>query len=506
MKYIQLSNICLFLIAVILPLYHREGFVMIGDRKYLFFLTVSVLLAISFIIDSIRQQLKGTFQTTSFDGAAIFYGVAVLVSTYFSAYPKTAIWGYSDWHMGMVSQLLFLIIFAAASRLPKNSEWLIKWMLRSALLVFLLALLNRFSVDPLNMFTGMEYWNRTHLLSTIGNMNWYSGYMILMFSIGYCGYLIVPSAVNAENTGNIEKKGIINNLKRLRHGRLIEHILFLGIGYATILTQGSESGLIAGGVLLFASLLYGIFSKQHEIMIRIQNSYILLGSTGLVLSIISVALPGICNFAVESVTLRILRPEYWIALLIVFLVFRILLVKSRVDLVMGAMLTIGILSIIVLARNGRALIDEWGSGRSELWKVAWQSYMEMPIKNQLFGVGPDCFAPYLYEKLPEQMNMILNGWWGDAVIANAHNELLNRLICTGLIGCIGYFWLVLKAVILFLQNRNKNQYLVPIAIGLIVTMVHQFAGFQHVMLTPFVFLVMGMGGSWMKTNHLFKVQ
>ena len=104
MKNIQLSNICLFLIAVILPLYHREGFVMIGDRKYLFFLTVSVLLAISFIIDSIRQQLKGTFQTTSFDGAAIFYGVAVLVSTYFSAYPETAVWGYSDWHMGMMAQ------------------------------------------------------------------------------------------------------------------------------------------------------------------------------------------------------------------------------------------------------------------------------------------------------------------------------------------------------------------------------------------------------------------
>ncbi|MDD2969829.1 MAG: O-antigen ligase family protein, partial [Lachnospiraceae bacterium] len=305
-----------------------------------------------------------------------------------------------------------------------------------------------------------------------------SGYMILMFSIGYCGY--------------------INNLNSLRQGKQIEQFLFLLIGFATVLTQGSESGLVAGGVLLFIVLLYGIFSKQREIMIRIQNSYILLGTTGLVLSIISVALPRTRNFADESVTLHILRYEYWIALLTVFLIFRILLVKSRVDLVMGAMLAIGILSILALAWNGRTLIEEWGSGRSELWKVAWQGYLEMPIKNKLFGVGPDCFAPYLYEKFPEQMNVILSGWWGDAVIANAHNELLNRLICTGLIGCAGFIWLVSKAVILFLQNRNKNQYLVPIAIGLIVTMVHQFAGFQHVMLTPFVFLVMGMGGSFIE--------
>ncbi|MDD3370127.1 MAG: O-antigen ligase family protein, partial [Lachnospiraceae bacterium] len=300
-----------------------------------------------------------------------------------------------------------------------------------------------------------------------------SGYMILMFSIGYCGY--------------------INNLNSLRQGKQIEQFLFLLIGFATVLTQGSESGLVAGGVLLFIVLLYGIFSKQREIMIRIQNSYILLGTTGLVLSIISVALPRTRNFADESVTLHILRPEYWIVLLIVFLIFRILLVKSRVDLVMWAMLAIGILSILVLAWNGRTLIEEWGSGRSELWKVAWQGYLEMPIKNQLFGVGPDCFAPYLYEMFPEQMNVILSGWWGEAVIANAHNEMLNRLICTGLIGCAGFIWLISQAVILFFQNRNKSQYLVPFAIGLIVTMVHQFAGFQHVMLTPFVFLVMGMG-------------
>lgn len=495
---INVSAICLFLIGTILPLYHREGFVMIGDRKYVFFLTVSVLLTLIFIYNTIKQQFQGTFFTTKLDQAALFYGTAVVVSTFFSAYPETAIWGYQDWHMGMVSQLLFLVIFAAASRLPKNSGWIIKWMIRSALLVFLLALLNRFSVDPLNMFTGLEYWNRTHLLSTVGNMNWYSGYMILMFSIGYCGYLITPSAANVENTGNTEKKWSIYSIKKLRHGKQIEQILFLLIGFATILTQGSESGLVAGGVLLFIVLLYGIFSKQREIMIRIQNSYIILGATGLILSIISVTLPGVRNFADESVTLLILRPEYWITLLTVFLVFRILLTKSRVDLVMWAMLAIGTLSILVLAWNSRILIEEWGSGRSELWKVAWQGYLEMPIKNQLFGVGPDCFAPYMYEMFPEQMNVILNGWWGDAVIANAHNELLNRLISTGLIGCAGFIWLLSKAVILFFQNRNKNQYLVPIAVGLIVTMVHQIAGFQHVMLTPFVFLVMGMGGSFIE--------
>ena len=164
------------------------------------------------------------------------------------------------------------------------------------------------------------------------------------------------------------------------------------------------------------------------------------------------------------------------------------------------MLGVGTLSILILAWNARVLIEEWGSGRSDLWKITWQGYLEMPLKNKLFGAGPDCFAPYMYERYSGQMDAILSGWWDDAVIANAHNELLNRLICTGAVGCLAFVWLIGSAIVLFYKNRNENKLLIPLAIGLLVTMVHQTAGFQHIMLTPFVFLVMGIGGSFLENT------
>ena len=478
-----MSSIFLFLIGVVLPLYHREGFVMIGDRKYLFFLTVSVLLAISFIIDSIRQQLKGTFQTTSFDGAAIFYGVAVLVSTYFSAYPETAVWGYSDWHMGMMAQLLFLVIFAAASRLQRGRERLVTWMLRSAMVVFFIGVCNRFSIDPLRMFTGLEYWNRTHLLSTVGNINWYSGYMILMFSIGYGGYLV------NWNTEDVDKPQRIHSIKET------EWITFLIVGFATILTQGSESGLLSGGALLLVGLCYAVSTRQRKIVLRVQKSFIVLALTGLMLSFVSVFVPSIRNFADDSMTEHILKPIYWIVILVVVLLFRVFLVKWKTELVMRGMLAAGLICFLGVAWNLRSLLREWGSGRDWLWRVTMQGYLDMPLKNKLFGAGPDCFAPYMYERYSGQMDTILSGWWGDAVIANAHNELLNRLICTGAVGCLAFVWLIGSAIVLFYKNRNENKLLIPLAIGLLVTMVHQTAGFQHIMLTPFVFLVMGIGVS-----------
>jgi len=159
------------------------------------------------------------------------------------------------------------------------------------------------------------------------------------------------------------------------------------------------------------------------------------------------------------------------------------------------MLAAGLICFLGVAWNLRSLLREWGSGRDWLWRVTMQGYLDMPLKNKLFGAGPDCFAPYMYERYSEQMDTILSGWWGDAVIANAHNELLNRLLCTGAVGCLAFVWLIGSAIVLFYKNRNENKLLIPLAIGLLVTMVHQTAGFQHIMLTPFVFLVMGIGVS-----------
>ena len=164
---------------------------------------------------------------------------------------------------------------------------------------------------------------------------------------------------------------------------------------------------------------------------------------------------------------------------------------------MRGMLAAGLICFLGVAWNLRSLLREWGSGRDWLWRVTMQGYLDMPLKNKLFGAGPDCFAPYMYERYSRQMDTILSGWWGDAVIANAHNELLNRLICTGAVGCLAFVWLIGSAIVLFYRNRNENKLLIPLAIGLLVTMVHQTAGFQHIMLTPFVFLVMGIGVSFL---------
>ena len=165
------------------------------------------------------------------------------------------------------------------------------------------------------------------------------------------------------------------------------------------------------------------------------------------LSFVSVFVPSIRNFADDSMTEHILKPVYWIVILVVVLLFRVFLAKWKTDLVMRCMLAAGLICFLGVVWNLRSLLREWGSGRDWLWRVTMQGYLDMPLKNKLFGAGPDCFAPYMYARYSGQMDTILSGWWGDAVIANAHNELLNRLICTGAVGCLAFVWLIGSAIV-----------------------------------------------------------
>ena len=78
-----------------------------------------------------------------------------------------------------MTQGLLVGIYFAVSRYYDGSRsiWWIAGI--TAGIVTFIGLLNRLDIDVLGTFRGMENgeWNRTQLLSTIGNNNWYAGYI-----------------------------------------------------------------------------------------------------------------------------------------------------------------------------------------------------------------------------------------------------------------------------------------------------------------------------------------
>ena len=86
-------------------------------------------------------------------------------------------------------------------------------------LTALLAYVNRLSIDPLNMNIGSA-----SFISTVGNINWYCGYLV---SVLFAGTALLWQG------------------QEMKRWKQILLMLYVFVGFASLLTQGSDSGILA---------------------------------------------------------------------------------------------------------------------------------------------------------------------------------------------------------------------------------------------------------------------
>lgn len=127
----------------------------------------------------IRGERKTKRMWKKTDVFMLLYLVSAIFSYGISPCREDVLLGYPGWYMGLVTQGLLVGIYFAVSRYYDGSRsiWWIAGI--TAGIVTFIGLLNRLDIDVLGTFRGMENgeWNRIQLLSTIGNNNWYAGYI-----------------------------------------------------------------------------------------------------------------------------------------------------------------------------------------------------------------------------------------------------------------------------------------------------------------------------------------
>ncbi|MEG1847638.1 MAG: O-antigen ligase family protein [Lachnospiraceae bacterium] len=503
-------GVTLYLLLILggLPLFCYDGFYRIGDMKYQFFYFISIV-CIPFLlfllllpkINIIAKRLQSKDwkpriqeRLSACDCCMILYGLVVLLSYGMSPYREIALYGYPDWHMGVVTQLLLIGIYLCISRGWRWKEQFLWYAVAVSGLIFLLGLLNRYAYDPLGMYGGLEYWNKTHLLATIGNINWYCGYVCILLPIGFYYYWSVKSG-------------------KLR----ILLSFYICVAFGTMLTQGSESGLVAMAVMLCCYFFFSFASTDK--MRRFLQALVLLGVTSLLLRLAYAILQDRAYFGQDLAIVGIVTSNLWIGYTIVvsflslgyeFLVYQggfciANYGKLRKGILISAITCVVILvAAMLLHRQNPEFLPgltqntylqlnaDWGSGRGLLWPLTWRAWCEMPWLQKLFGVGADCYAPYMYAHYGEGLQGFLQGWWGDAIVANAHNEWLNTLITEGLLGLLTYLGTLLTGMITALRYHKKEPVLIGLFMSVMLYAVNTTASFQHVMAVPFLFVFLGM--------------
>ena len=456
-----------------IPLHTGGSYWNLGDAKYQVFQSVSVIClgiwGIMTLGSLLRYKGRNVSRLSGVDVCMLLYSGWVVLSVACSSYQSVAWKGYVDWHMGAWTQLILVLGYFFISRCCESATIPIYLGEAAFTIVVVVGILNRLGMDPLKLYIAFDEksWEYSHMISTIGNINWFCGYCSVALAFPMVGYLY----------------------SKTRGKKILLYVCSV-LGLTLLCAQGSAVGPVIAFTGLGICLVAGIRKEQifQRTLLLGLGICILFPVMGMLITIIGAQSATPVDGDIYAV---MLWKGWWLLTLIVAGLY---LLHKRGKLHTQRYLAMGMIGIgAILCIGGTAYLiwktanqaGDWGSGRGGLWKGAWTGFVLGDWKQKLLGAGPDCFAEYIY-RIPEAIKWLtMEGYWENATFANAHNEWLNQLINIGLPGMLFYFSIFVAAL-----KRYRGMLLAMVGIGMYL--VNSLVGFQQVLNASLLFLLLGI--------------
>ena len=343
------------------------------------------------------------------DAGFIVLGATALISCLLSGDFMTAFLGEKGWGVGGLalagSALIYLLLSRSISL--KHNIWLV--VIAVNCFIFSIGILHSAGTDALglhgNIIPDQFYW----YISTIGNINWYSGYLCLIMP------MLAIFFVEAED----------------RSSQII-YLIVLALGEVNMVFSGSDSLYLGIGFCAFWGIPYMLSGRGKAI-----RTFIIAFIYGLSLMMADL-LPafGPKQSSLTGISLAFTRPAAYISIMVISAA-GILLFSAVKDeafrsvsktLTLVLELALAATAIVFLIRAFGEYDVHWGHNRGRTWNYSMEIFAGLPLIQKIFGVGPEMLGSY-YSELSEQ--------FARPVLA-AHSEPLQILLTTGISGLIGW--------------------------------------------------------------------
>lgn len=401
-----------------------------------------VLISACWICDCIIQK-RFIFRRTSLDiPLLVFLGFEIL-SLVFSIDVHTSWFGYySRWNGGLLSLFSYSILYWAFVTYfdSKSSLNAIRCVLYASVPVALWAVAEHFGVDSKMWVQDVQ--NR--VFSTIGQPNWLAAYIVSLIFIPVSN-LLQSFNHSISNT---------TNHQTIWHLTLIDFLIFILL-FSVLLFTKSRSGLLAFGI---SGMIFGILTLVSPSSVPPLK---LRGGKGGVMSVL-----GLIIAIVIFLTFLIPNP------------LRDLVIKNK--------------STPALPLSSSPALETGGTESGLIRKIVWTGAIRIwqgSSKNFWLGTGPETFAMAYYQYRPVEHN--LTSEW-DLLYNKAHNEFLNQLATTGILGFAGYLILLIIQCSVFIKKSPNTEYrLMKTALlaGWLGILVTNFWGFSVVIVQILMFLL-----------------
>lgn len=421
-------------------------------------------------------QKKFTWKKTVFDIPLAIFLFSQLLSTLFSIHLRTSIFGYySRFHGGLLSTVAYLVLFAVYTQTfsAKDSLRFLKTLAVGSLLVAAMAIPEHFGrsfscvlintsqlveTHPISVvFSPSQLWSsynatcwiqdvQHRVFATFGQPNWLAAYVITLLPL-----FVALSGI------------------RKKSDRWLFALASVA-GFLSLLFTRSRSGIL--GWAVGAAWMVGILAiwwiQSQRSKTKGQNLY--------------------QNSQLRQIFLPIGAVLSMLFFCAVF--FGTPYSPSLIDRISKKTES----QQVAPAANR---LEEGGTDSGQIRVIVWEGAVNVWKRYPFLGSGVETFAYSYYQDRPMAHNFV-SEW--DFLYNKAHNEFLNFLATTGLVGLISYVVLLATSIgfPLFIIFRRKNisveQVLVLAALssGLVALTVSNAFGFSTVMVAVLFFIFPAM--------------
>ncbi len=472
-----------YLCAVFLghPLVFSNFYFNITETKQFYFMIVSglYLLLLLFARIALPPDFGVAREKRRLHPAVIalfaFFAVS-LIGSLISQYAGEAFFGENNRYQGLLTLFCYAGLVFALSRQEIDLRWPEWAFLLGACLVSLLGVLHHFGVDPLGFTDNLRAQDRGRFLSTIGNADFYAGYVVLAFAVAL---------------------GFFLRAKR-RVSRVASVLILLLVCFG-VLVAGSDSAAL-GLLAVFALAPLLLFSDAASLR-RLPLGWAVFFLSACAFGLLSSLLPSttylssffaVLRRPVVSLTLVALSVALWFALSHIQPERLARAGRPYALVLLGALLT-GALALVLLNTLLRELplgslerylrfSESWGTDRGKIWTFVLHVYARLPFVQQLFGASSgalfhaDAVSPI----------------FSDAALDTAHNEYLQYLVTNGALGLVCY----LAALVFAVRAGFRRSKLDPAYRGLTLAVaayaVQATVNIAQPMTTPLFFVLIGI--------------
>ncbi len=410
------------------------------------------------------QEKRFIFRKTPFFWFFLAFLVSQILSTIFSIDPHTSIYGYySRFHGGLLSTITYLaLFFTAVSNFSKEDlKPLLQSLLLGSLGATLYAIPEHFGLSPSCVIIRNEWstncWaentNPLHrIFGTFGQPNWLAAYLLMTW----------PLAI----------WWISKQWKSIQHEKsnfapLIWPFLTFFFSLLAILYTGSRSGFLGILTIIVIYNAGNVLIWRHNI----------------------------------KTTKKISFTDWYAIPHWLFLVTAItfLLVGTPLSPSLGEMIqrsTSGPAPTPVTVQQTPpptgTVLENGGTDSGKIREIVWKGAIQIWRRYPVFGSGVETFAYSYYLDRPAEHNFV-SEW--DFLYNKAHNEFLNILATTGIVGLAAYFSLLGSFVVYCFRSFQKQKlsdsqqlFQVSLLAGYAGLALSNFFGFSTVMVGILFFL------------------